>query len=122
MMVALLASTLLQAAAVADTAPYARQADYRVVPSDYDWYLATPALVRGRGLAGKVTLLCKVNDLGDLARCRIKDEDPKGYGLGRAAKTLSTKMKMVPTPKGEQRWLLIPFAWDKTRPYLPPQP
>jgi len=120
-MIALLFATLLQASAAApDTATYASKSDYRVVPSAYDWYLATPQLVHGRGLAGKVTLLCKVTDFGDLARCQVKDEEPKGYGFGKAAKTLSTKMKMVPTPKGETRWLLVPFAWERGGPYLPP--
>lgn len=33
---------------------------------------------------------------------------------------LRTKVKMVPTPKGQDRWLPIPFRWDAGGPYLPP--
>jgi protein TonB len=114
---------MLAAAAVMaapDDAPVAAQADYRQWPSAYDWYLATPTLVHSRGLTGRAVLLCKVNDFGDLARCKVVEEDPKGFGLGRAAMRLRSKVRMVPTPKGQERWLRIPFKWGERGPYLPP--
>jgi TonB family protein len=108
------------AGATPETAVLAGRGDYRVWPSAYDWYLATPQLVHSHGLAGRVVLLCKVTDFGDLARCSVKEETPRGYGFGRAAMTLRQKVKMVPTPKGQTRWVLVPFAWDKSEPYNQP--
>ena len=102
------------------TAPYAARADYRQWPSAYDWYLATPNLVRGRGVEGRAVLRCKINDIGDLAGCKIVEETPKGLGFGKAAMALRTKTRMQPTPKGQTRWVLVPFAWTKTGPYIPP--
>jgi TonB family protein len=100
--------------------PYATRADYRQWPSAYDWYLATPNLVRGRGVGGRAVLRCKINDIGDLAGCKIVEETPKGLGFGKAAMALRTKTRMQPTPKGQTRWVLVPFAWPKTGPYVPP--
>jgi hypothetical protein len=118
--------SLILAAAVAAMpgspaeAPVATKADYRKWPSSYDWYLATPQAVHSMGKAGRAVLRCKVTDFGDLARCKIAEEDPKGFGFGKAAMRLRTSIKMTPTPKGQERWLLIPFSWDKGEPYLPP--
>lgn len=116
-------SALILAAALATAAPEAVtavKADYRQWPSSYDWYLATPEAVHSTGKAGHATLRCKVNDFGDLAKCEVAEEDPKGFGFGKAAMKLRTRVKMVPTPKGQERWLLIPFRWDAGGPYLPP--
>jgi len=123
-MKSVLFAALLQAAALSgsspETAGYAAKADYRQWPSAYDWYLATPKIVHGQGLAGRAVLLCKINDFGDLARCKVKEEAPEGYGFGKAAMALRSKIKMVPTPKGQERWVLVPFKWTKQGPYLPP--
>jgi len=117
--------SLLLAAALAgatpETAVVAETSDYRQWPSAYDWYLATPESVHARGLAGRAVLLCKATDLGILAKCKVQEEEPKGAGFGRAAMSLRTKIKMVPTPKGQAKWVLVPFRWDKRGPYLPPQ-
>lgn len=115
--------SIVLAAAVAASAPEAAmavKADYRQWPSSYDWFLATPEAVHSGGKAGRAVLRCKVNDFGDLAKCQVAEEDPKGFGFGKAAMKLRTKVKMVPTPKGQERWLLIPFRWEAGGPYLPP--
>ena len=108
------------AAATPETAVRATREDYRQWPSAYDWYLATPQLVQSRGLAGRAVLLCKVSDQGALARCRVAEEDPKNVGFGKAAMKLRTKIRMVPPPKGQERWLLVPFRWDERGPHHQP--
>jgi hypothetical protein len=103
-----------------EAAVMATRADYRQWPSAYDWYLDTPQLVLSKGLAGSAVLRCKVNDFGDLARCKVHTQDPRGYGFGKAAMKLRTKIKMTPTPKGQERWVLVPFRWGEQGPYLAP--
>lgn len=120
MLAFLIAAAVAAPGSTPETAVMATRADYRQWPSGYDSYLATPQLVLAQGKAGSATLRCKVTDLGILARCQVHAEDPEGYGFGKAAMKLRSKMKMTPTPKGQERWVLVPFRWSAAGPYLPP--
>jgi TonB family protein len=127
-MLTVLFTVLLQAQAPAaeaagstpETAAYATRDDYRLWPSPLDWYLATPQQVHSTGASGRAVLLCKINSIGDLARCKVVEEAPSGLGFGRAAMKLRSKMKMVVPPAGQDRWVLVPFRWDPRGPYLQP--
>ena len=103
-----------------ETAVHATRADYKRWPNALDGYIATPQSVLSKGIAGRAVLLCKISDIGALAGCLIKEETPAGEGFGKAAMKLRSKMKMVPTPKGQERWVLVPFEWSSQGPYLPP--
>jgi hypothetical protein len=96
-----------------ETAIPASRSEYVRWPGSYQWFLDTPQTVWEGSRSGRVVLRCKITDFGDLARCEVVEEDPKGLTLGKAALKLKSKVKMTPTPKGEERWRLFEFGWSE---------
>ncbi len=108
-MLAYLLAAAVQAAV--DPAPIA-EARWKRIPSVYDRALAYPEGAAARGVSGKATLKCRINDLGMAANCRVHSETPTGEGFGKALMKLRSSMSFQPPAPGEDPWVLITVGFD----------
>lgn len=95
----------------ADPAPIA-DARWRRIPSVYDRALAYPEHAAARGIGGKATLKCRINDVGMATKCQVHSETPSGEGFGKALMKLRSKMSFAPPAPGENPWALITVGFD----------
>ncbi|HEY8572639.1 TonB family protein [Phenylobacterium sp.] len=88
---------------------------FKETPSPYEGALAFPATAAANGISGRAVLRCRVNAVGRLADCSVKDETPAGYGFGKAALSLRSKFRMRPVEKGADPWVDVPLNFDANR-------
>jgi protein TonB len=70
-------------------------------PSQQDLRNAIPGRARNFGVSGRAVMSCALDAGGRLQECRIVEEEPAGFGFGRAALSLAAKFKLTrTTPSG----------------------
>lgn len=93
------------------------------LPSREDILSAEPASTVSQNITGMVLVGCSVAVDGSVNSCRIVSEDPKGYGLGQAALSLSSKIRATPeTVDGvpQTSWFAVPIYFGSGP--IPPPP
>ncbi len=76
-------------------------APWASAPTRAEFAAAYPSEARAKGLAGKVSMRCKVSKVGALTGCELGNERPQGQGFRAAAKGLveSFKVDLAMAPK-----------------------
>lgn len=62
--------------------------------------------------SGEVTLKCRVSAIGTPADRSVHSETPAGFGFGKAAMKLRSRILLFQPEAGQGPWVLIPFRWD----------
>lgn len=70
--------------------------DWRRKPSGDDIARYYPRLAQFLGVAGRVTIACRVAIDGRLADCSVVAENPRHWGFGKAALLMATQFRMKP--------------------------
>jgi protein TonB len=85
------------------------------IPSIYERSMVYPSLAFEQQLDGTAVLRCRVTSIGTAADCRVKLEAPAGYGFGKAAMSLRSRLRFTPLKTGQDPWVEIPLnfkgAW-----------
>lgn len=75
---------------------------WRTAPGLADVASAYPAKARAESVGGQATLDCDLTKTATLAACGILVETPRGYGFGRAARTLAARFAADTTMLGDK--------------------
>ncbi|MGC1301975.1 MAG: TonB family protein [Caulobacteraceae bacterium] len=70
-----------------------------------------PAKAKKQKVPGLVVVNCRIAPSGELKKCRIVSEDPKGYGFGGATLRAITYFRLVAGPYGRTANVDIPIHW-----------
>lgn len=79
-----------------DAPPKITRPDWKRKPTGAIMDSVMPKLAVERGVDGKATLECFVNELGLLRNCKVLSEEPAGYGFGGAALAMAPFFQMTP--------------------------
>ncbi|MBS0296599.1 MAG: TonB family protein [Proteobacteria bacterium] len=111
-----LALTLMLAA---DAPSTVERPDWITTPSNSDMADWMPDKARENHVEGSASMDCDVTPKGTLEKCVVTQEQPEGYGFGKAALKVARKFKMKPTsldgqPTAGAR-VSVPLHWTDNR-------
>ncbi|WP_297516174.1 TonB family protein [uncultured Caulobacter sp.] len=81
-------------------APGDANPDWLKRPTASDLAAVFPKKAVASGQSGRASIQCKVTVEGFLEACKVKSEDPVGYGFGAAALQLAPQLRMTPKIRG----------------------
>src|SRR3569623_2414550 len=111
-----LALTLMLAA---DAPATVERPDWITTPSNSDLADWMPDMARENLVEGSASMDCDVTPKGTLDKCVVTQEQPEGYGFGKAALKVARKFKMQPPSLDGQPTdgarVRVPLHWTDNR-------
>ena len=82
-------------------------------PDARDVWASYPDAARRSGIEGRVDIVCRVNERGELNPCEVLKEDPAAWGFGIGGLQLSRIFRMRVTADQVGRLIVIPIAYRR---------